>query len=241
MLTAPILSLMLAAPPANFEGLLRAMAADSRKLKKYQDSWILTTKLQKEKVVLKVRRAIDGERGAMMALLGDAPLVHLGTDGKNSFFVLFRASVYATTTGNPWLARDAGAAPPVLEDGDFNFNTDGPYDFLISTKPNLKLTGFENAQFEGSPCRIAKCSVRRPETGSGVDLRLWFPMDSYLLYRAEATVTLRDQRQIKFTAIQDRVARDIDFEASEFEFPPLDKGDMKQLAWKDLVPGFQGG
>ena len=65
-------------------------------------------------------------------------------------------------------------------------------------------------------------------------------MDSYLLYRAEATVTLRDQRQIKFTAIQDRVARDIDFEASEFEFPPLDKGDMKQLAWKDLVPGFQG-
>lgn len=240
MLTSTILALLVAAPPTNFEGLMRAMAADSRKLKKYQDSWILTTKLQTEKVVLKVRRAIDGERGAMIALLGDAPLVHLGTDGKASFFVLFRASTYAQTKGNAWLGRDAGAPPPVLEDGDFNFNTDGPYDFLISTKPALKLTGFETGQFEGKACRIAKCFVRRPETGSGVELKMWFPVDSYLLNRAEATVTLRDQRQIKFTAVQDRVAHDVEFEASEFEFPPLDKSEMKELAWKDLVPGFQG-
>ena len=240
MLTTAIATLALAqdTAPKSFDDVVKSMAAEARKLSSYRDAWILTTNAGGETVKMRVIRAIDGNKGTMFAMIGNDPILHLGSDGKSSFFVLFTQGVYATTTGNPWVQRSPIIDPAKLEDGDFNFNADGCYDFLISTKPALKISSVSPSLFEGKQARMVLATVKRPETNTGVDLKLTFPTGSYELLRAEATVTLKDKRKVSFTALRERVERGAKIAPEEFTFPPIDKSVLKQVAWADLVPGF---
>lgn len=247
-MTMPILTALLPAfalaaldtpkVPDTMAALRKAMATDARKLTKYQDSWLLTTTTSDQKFVLRVVRSIDGVRGATAAFVDRTPIVSLGSDGKTSFFALHTQQVYAQTEGNPWQSRVLGGAGLPVEDGDFNFNFDGIYDFEISSKPELTLGGIEKSLFEGKPARMATCSVTRTGGDSGVVLKLWFPEDRFILLRAEATIKPKAGSPISFTAIREKAREDATYDADEFSLDQDLVDGFKRMEWSKLVPGF---
>ena len=61
--------------PETIDALQKRMAQDSRKLKTYRDSWLLTTNTPNSKVQMRILRSIDGPRCAVMALIDDRPIL----------------------------------------------------------------------------------------------------------------------------------------------------------------------
>lgn len=227
-------------PPETVDALQKRMAQDSRKLRTYRDSWLLTTTTPGGKVQMKVLRSIDGERCSMMAMIGQTPVANLGSDGKTSFFALHNNSVVTYfKTGNAWYGKLPAIDPAKLSEGDFNINIEGAYDWIIRCRPELKLIGTQEALLDGDPARLVTGEARRPNSEGRVVLKMWFPKDSYVLARAEATVTTEAKQKISFTAIRDRIDRTAKFETEEFTLPKELVTGYRELPWNQVVPGFQ--
>jgi hypothetical protein len=157
-----------------------------------------------------------------------------------SYFIHHGAEVFAQfERGNAWLAKPMPLDAKQLSDGDFNLNPDGIYDFLISSKPELKFNGFTSAIHEDKKVKVANLGIKRDDGVSGVDLRLWFPADSFVLLRAEAEVNAQG-RKITFKAVRERISTGVKFTLDEFSFKKQLTEGYREMVWSKLVPGFAG-
>jgi hypothetical protein len=224
--------------PTTLEQVLKEIGKEARGLTGYKDSWTLNTTAGQEKLSMRVMRSIDGKRGAMGAFLNGNLLVLVGSNSKESFFVLYPNRVYTKySAGNPWYDRAPNLSTAGLQDGDFNINFDGLYDMVVTSVPTLKLDGIENGLFEGKPCRVVQASAKRP-TGSGVDFSMWLMKDKWIPLRVEAKVTQRDGGKVSFIALRDRIETAAKFTNAEFDFPKDLVDGFKEEEWKRVVPGF---
>jgi hypothetical protein len=238
---AALLAFQPAAVPADVPALLGAMAAEARKLKNYRDEWLLVIESGGQKVQLKVLRSIDGDRGGLMALAQDVPVLWLGSDGKKSFYISPQTESFAElTTGNAWSKVPTNFEPGGIKDGDFNFNFDGVYDLAISSKPSLKLVGIENSIVDGEKARKATMEAKRPGSKGGVSLQLWLMADRWIPIRAEAEVTNAQGDASKFRAFRVRSDDKATLSEQDFSFPTSAVEGFARVPWGKLVPGFSG-
>lgn len=237
--TTPLLAQgMQSSAPTSLEQVLKEVGKESRSLTAYKDAWTLNTVAGQQKVGMRVMRSIDGKRGAMGAFVNGNLLVLVGSNSKESYFVLYPNRVYSKfATGNPWYDRGPNLSTVGLQDGDLNINFDGLYDLVVTSQPVLKLDAIENGLFEGKPCRIVRASAKRP-TGSGVEFSMWLMKDKWIPLRVEANVTQRDGGKISFIGLRERIETSAKFESSEFDFPKDLVDGFKEEDWKRVVPGF---
>jgi hypothetical protein len=164
----------------------KGMADDMRKLVSYSDQWKFDLPGNAEVEELGFTRQIDGPKGVLSVILKGQTILQSGYDGKNSWVVDHAQKVYADEPApNLSYEKKGPFDPPAdAEDGSFRFTFNGPYDFEIWAKPDLKVASLEFVKLGEVETRRVLARAER-ETGK-IEVEMWFDKDRWRLVKARA-------------------------------------------------------
>jgi hypothetical protein len=189
MLTLAKLALCLASQAAvlpTMEAIRKGMAEDMRKLRNYSDEWKFEVTGSEDAEGFGFSRKIDGPRGVLTVMLKNQPMIQSGYDGKNTWMVSHPDKLFADEPGpNSAYDKKGPYEPPKeAEEGSFRFTFNGPYDFEIWAKPDLKVVSLENVKLgEVDTRKVTARAVR--ETGK-IEVDMWFDKDRWRMLKARA-------------------------------------------------------